>query len=128
MWDTNKQGRFSTLWKRKFSGILTQVEQTELEHLIDELDQLESEMLQPAFAHLDKERKQVAAQNTAIESLLKERQQLLQRTMDQIQQLLQEHIQLKAKTASIMKNADASGIVGSTTRTVTQFDGTVHCR
>ena len=104
MWDANKQERFSTLWECKFLGTLTQAEQTELEHLINELDQLENEMLQPAFARSDKERKQVAAQNTAIESLLKEREQLLQRTMDQIEQLLQEHIQLKAKTASIMND------------------------
>jgi hypothetical protein len=44
------------------------------------------------------------AQNAMIESLLKEREQLLQRAMDGIQQLLREHIQLKAKTASIIND------------------------
>jgi hypothetical protein len=104
MWDANKQERFSVLWERKFNGVLTQSEQTELDSLINELDQLECEMLQPAFARLDKESKRMVAQNAMIESLLKEREQLLQRAMNQIQQLLQEHIQLKAKTASILND------------------------
>ena len=107
MWDANKQKRFSVLWERKFNSALTQPEQIELDSLINELDQLECEMLQPAFARLDKECKQVAAQNAMIESLLKEREQLLQHAMVQIQQLLQEHIQLKAKTASIIKVSHA---------------------
>ena len=42
-------------------------EQTELDNLINELDQLECEMLQPAFVRLDKECKQVAAQNAMID-------------------------------------------------------------
>ena len=103
-WDANKQERFSVLWERKFNGTLTQPEQTELDSLINKLDQLECEMLQPAFARLDKECKRVVAQNVMIESLLKEREQLLQRAMDGIQQLLREHIQLKAKTASIIND------------------------
>jgi len=96
MWDTNKQECFSILWERKFNGTLTQPEQTELDNLINELDQLECEMLQPAFASLDKEGKRLAAQNAMIESLLKERERLLQRAIGGIQQLLQEHIQLSS--------------------------------
>jgi len=41
-------------------------------------------MLQPAFASLDKESKRVMAQNTIIESLLKEREQLLDLTAQYI--------------------------------------------
>jgi len=89
MWDANKQVRFSVLWERKFNGALTQSEQAELDSLINELDQLECEMLQPAFVRLDKECKQVAAQNATIESLLKEREQLLQLAMNQMRLLLE---------------------------------------
>ena len=81
MWNTAKQRRFSTLWERN-NGTLTQAEQTELGRLIDELDQIEHEMLQPAFARLDKERKHLVAQNEMIDSVLKEREQLLQRATD----------------------------------------------
>ena len=100
MWNTNKQERFSILWERKFNGTLIQAEQTELDCLINELDQLEGEMLQPAFARLDKECKQMETQNTILESLLEQRETLLQRAINQIEQILQEHIQLKAQTAS----------------------------
>ena len=108
MWDDNKQRRFSVLWERKFNGTLTQLEQTELDNLIDELDRLECDMLQPAFKRLDEEYKQVATQNSMIESLLKERNQLLNHAMNQIQQLLQEHVQLKVKTASVINDLEIS--------------------
>ena len=86
MWDTNKQKRFSALWERKFSGALTQSEQIELDILINELDQLEQEMLQPAFERLDQECKQVETQNAILESLLKEREHLLRYAKKQILQ------------------------------------------
>ena len=89
MWDTNKQERFSGLWERKFSGTLNQSERVELDSLISELDQLEQETLQPVFERLDQERKQIESQNAILESLLKEREQLLRHAKRQIQQILQ---------------------------------------
>lgn len=100
-WNTNKQERFSALWERKFSDTLTQSEQAELDSLINELDKLEQEMLQPAFERLDKEGKQVESQNVIFESLLKEREQLLYHAKRQIQQILQEHNRLKAKAEAV---------------------------
>lgn len=85
MWNINKQARFSALWEQKFSGTLTQSEQAELDSLINELDQLEQEILQPTFERLDQERKQVESQNAILESLLKEREQLLRHAKKQIQ-------------------------------------------
>ncbi|MBM3238842.1 hypothetical protein FJZ31_21335 [Candidatus Poribacteria bacterium] len=92
MWDTNKQERFSTLWEQKFSGTLTQSEQAELDSLINELDKLEQEMLQPALERLGQEHKQIESQNAILESLLKEREQLLRYAKEQIQQILQEAV------------------------------------
>jgi len=92
MWDTNKQERFSDLWEQKFSGTLTQSEQAELDNLINELDQLKQEMLQPAFERLDQERKRVKSQNAILKSLLKEREQLLRHAKEQIQQILQKAV------------------------------------
>ena len=114
MWNANKQERFSVLWEHQFNGALTQAEQTELESLINELDHLEGEMLQPGFARLDKEHKQLEAQNAMIESLLREREHLLQRAMSQIQQILQEHAQLKAKVASVRSQQQVEVPYGGT--------------
>lgn len=64
----------------------------ELDRLINELDQLEGKMLQPASEGLAQEQKQIESQNVILESLLKEREQLLSYAQKQIQPILQEAV------------------------------------
>ena len=104
MWNSDKQTRLNALRERELSGTLTEAERAELSCLMNEVEQEEQAMLQPAFARLDKEiqrlnQKCIRAkkENATLASLLTQREHLLERAKKQIKQLLEEHQQLKMK-------------------------------
>ena len=108
MWDNDKQVRWNALRERELSGVSTKAERAELSRLMNEIEQEEQAMLQPAFTRLDKEIQRITQEcvrvrkeNATLASLLAQREHLLERAKKQIKQLLEEHRQLKAKAEHI---------------------------
>jgi hypothetical protein len=77
MWDEKKQACFKALRAVERQGRLTASEQAALGLLTQELDALEAAYLHPATERVRQEREALAAQNTQLEELLRERQAYL---------------------------------------------------
>jgi hypothetical protein len=82
MWDEQKRQRFEVLRQRETAGMLADIERTELESLIQELQSAEATYIGPATERLREERRVSETQNRALEALARRREGLARQLRD----------------------------------------------
>ena len=76
MWDDQKRQRFELLRQRENAGVLADIERSELESLVQELQSAEATYLAPATERLREERHELDTQNRTLEALARRREAL----------------------------------------------------
>jgi hypothetical protein len=109
MWNDEQKQRFQALRTRERKNELTGAEQAELARMIDELEEEEAAYLRPATQRLEQRNLQIAAQNTALKTLVekeKRRNRYLQRVLKKVDS---ERQAFSAELASILEDSSALG-------------------
>jgi hypothetical protein len=102
MWDQQKRSHFHHLRQRHRDGGLSAAEQTELAHLVQELEAAEAGYLTPATKRLRQERETLEAQNRALEALARRKAALGVRLRKFLAEALTEREAIEREFAAVL--------------------------
>ncbi|MEP7337461.1 MAG: hypothetical protein ABI977_06930 [Acidobacteriota bacterium] len=104
MWTEEKQRQLDALREKEFAGMLTAVEQQQLELLFAQMDREEAERLLPAMELMEQEHRQDEAEIARLQrkkallvTLAAQEEQLLQRAKTVLQEVQSEKPRLRAE-------------------------------
>ena len=103
--DEQNRARFQDLRRRETDG-LTPDEQNELDALITEMDAEEAELLRPALERMDKQARQLAAQNRALADVLQQRLALAQRLEQVLEEARSEDRRIQERLSSVLSGTE----------------------
>lgn len=106
MWDEQKRSRFEQL--RQCESVLTEGEQSELSHLIQEIEAAEAAYLAPAAIRLRQQRDTVESQNRTLEVLARRKEDLVSRLRDFLAEAHAERRAIESELAAVMAGSRAS--------------------
>jgi hypothetical protein len=109
MWNKEQKQRFQALRSRERQNVLTVQEQAELAQMIQELEEEEAAYLRPATERLELRNLQLAAQNEALNTLLKREERLNRYLLKVLSKVDSERQAIAAELASILERSPVSG-------------------
>ncbi len=105
MWNAEKAARLENLREREAEGSLTASEHAELALMFREIEEAEATYLRPATERLVQETQRIAAQNQALEALLRREETLAARLLDTVNDLEAERRAIDRELARILGKA-----------------------
>lgn len=102
MWEEQQRSRFQHLRQRQRQGVLTEAEQDELAHLVQELEGAEATYLTPAVQRLRQEREALETQNRTLEALALRKEALVLRLRDFLAEAQAERQAIDRELAAVL--------------------------
>lgn len=97
-----QHSRFEELRKKQLQGLLTEVEQAELERLVQGIEAAEAAYLAPATGRLRQERIAIERQNRSLEDLVRRKESLAARLRDFLAEAQAERRVIDRELAAVM--------------------------
>jgi len=102
MWDEQKRQRFQDLRSRSLAGDLQASEFRELELLTEELEAVEAASLKPPTERMRTDREQLEAENHALETLVRRKQELARRMVDFLAEVREERRAIEGELSAVL--------------------------
>jgi hypothetical protein len=102
MWDNLRSSRFQQLRRRQHDSVLTEAEQAELAHLVEELETAEASYLRPVTEQLRQQRETLQVQNRALEALALRKEALVLRLHDFLAEAQAERRAIESELAAVL--------------------------